>query len=76
MSSDNAPDVCKNTELLNLCYVSNINRRSHALHQVINRTVTVGVLMHTNAYEFISQIMYYPAGHLIEYSRVPARSRI
>ena len=30
--------------------LSDIIRRSHGLHQVINRTVTVGVLMYANAY--------------------------
>ena len=30
--------------------LSDIIRRSHVLHQVSNRTVTVGVLMYANAY--------------------------
>ena len=47
--SYNAPDVQNKTRDCQ-SYAIRYHRRSHALHQVINRTVTVGVLMYANAY--------------------------
>ena len=47
--SYNAPDVQNKTRDCQ-SYAIRYHRRSHVLHQVNNRTVTVGVLMYANAY--------------------------